>query len=105
MTRAQEIRKRRIDLAREAASRWASTAPARSAVQTDIARKGSLGAETPARAQLFQKRETLRTTVQALEGRRRIGLGQERIIGATFDLRNLPSGGLRSAPAILLLGC
>src|ERR1051325_5789103 len=92
MTRAQEIRQRRLGVALAAARRWAATQPARSSALTEVAKKGPLGADSPARAQLFQRREALRATVQALEGRRRIGLGQERIIGNTFDLRDLPSG-------------
>src|SRR5690349_8644491 len=91
MTRTGAVKSRQLQLAREAGRRWDATMAARGQVQTEIARKGPLLAETPARAQRFQQRESMRATIQTVEARRGLLPGQERVIGLTFDLHDLPS--------------
>ncbi len=91
MNRAEQIRQRQVGLAYEAASRWDNTQAARAAVRVEVATKGPLLAEAPERARSFQRRESLRAAAQADGERPRIGLGLERIVGATFDLKDLPS--------------
>jgi endonuclease G len=89
--REDQIRQRQVGLAYEAASRWEKTLPARVSVRMEVAKKGPLLAESPDRARSFQRRESLRAVAQAVGERPRSGLGLERIVGATFDLKDLPS--------------
>jgi hypothetical protein len=91
MDRLKEVQTRRVEVAMEAELRWQSTKMAPGTAQADIAKEGPLRAESPARAQQFQLRESMGTTVQTIQGRRRNVPGQERTIGATLDTRDLPS--------------
>lgn len=91
MDRLRQTRERRLHYAMEAARRWKETQPGRSNAQEQLAKKGPLGAELPRRAENFRRREAMRAVVLAAEARPRLP-GLERMIGATFDIRDTPSG-------------